>query len=295
MSITSSMFDSIKSALATDNESNKSGYADILKTPVGNTFTVRLLPDGKNPQNTFFHYFQHGWNSFATGQYTSALSLQTFGERDPIAEERYKILRTGSEEEKEKAKAIMRSEKWLVNVYVVNDPVNPENNGKVKILRYGKQIHNIIMDAIEGEDAADLGPRIFDLLGPNGTNFRVKVEKQGDYPTYVSSKFAMPSAIDGVNDNNMQSIYDGTIDLPSVFTAKSPEDLKVMLDDHFYCNEGGSTNTTSNANNVSESYRSSTPVVQTSVPEPVSAPSSNNQTKEDEDEVLKELLAGIDL
>ena len=57
----------------------------------------------------------------------------------------------------------MRSEKWLVNVYVVNDPVNPENNGKVKILRYGKQIHNIIMDAIEGEDAADLGPRIFDL------------------------------------------------------------------------------------------------------------------------------------
>ena len=35
MSITSSMFDSIKSALATDNESNKSGYADILKTPVG--------------------------------------------------------------------------------------------------------------------------------------------------------------------------------------------------------------------------------------------------------------------
>jgi hypothetical protein len=68
-----------------------------------------------------------------------------------------------------------------------------------------------------------------------------------------------------------------------------------MLDDHFYCNEGGSTNTTSNANNVSESYSSSTPVVQTSVPEPVSAPSSNNQTKEDEDEVLKELLAGIDL
>ena len=294
MSITSSMFDSIKSALATDNESNKSGYADILKTPVGNTFTVRLLPDGKNPQNTFFHYFQHGWNSFATGQYTSALSLQTFGERDPIAEERYKILRTGSEEEKEKAKAIMRSEKWLVNVYVVNDPVNPENNGKVKILRYGKQIHNIIMDAIEGEDAADLGPRIFDL-GPNGTNFRVKVEKQGDYPTYVSSKFAMPSAIDGVNDNNMQSIYDGTIDLPSVFTAKSPEDLKVMLDDHFYCNESGSVNTTSNANNVSESYSSPTPVVQTSVPDLVSVPSSNNQTKEDGDEVLKELLAGIDL
>jgi len=290
MSITSSMFDSIKSALATDNESNKSGYADILKTPVGNTFTVRLLPFAKNPQNTFFHYFQHGWNSFATGQYTSALSLQTFGERDPIAEERYKILRTGSEEEKEKAKAIMRSEKWLVNVYVVNDPVNPENNGKVKILRYGKQIHNIIMDAIEGDDSADLGSRIFDL-GSNGCNFRVKVEKQGDYPTYVSSKFAMPSAIDGVTETNMQGIYDDVIDLTSVFTAKSPEDLKVMLDDHFFC----SSDSSDNSNEVTESYSAPTPVVQTSVPTPTEDTSSNDKPKEDDDEVLKELLAGIDL
>jgi len=291
MSITSSMFDSIKSALATDGEKNKNGYADILKTEVGNTYTVRLLPFAKNPQNTFFHYFQHGWNSFATGQYVSALSLQTFGERDPIAEERYKILRTGSEEDKERASAIMRAEKWLVNVYVVNDPVNPENNGKVKILRYGKQIHNIIMDAIEGEDSAELGPRIFDL-GPNGCNFRVKVEKQGDYPTYVSSKFAMPSAIDNVDDSNVQTIYDSVIDLTTVFTAKSVDDLKTMLDEHFYCSSGESADNSSS--NVTDSFVSTTSTVQTDKPNIVKETSSQDST-ENEDEVLKELLAGIDL
>ena len=239
--ITSSMFDSIKSALAADNDNNKSAIGDILKTPPGNTFTVRLLPYAKDPSKTFFHYYQHGWNSFATGQYTSAISLQTFGERDPIAEERYKILRTGNEEEKEKAKAIVRSEKWLVNVYVVNDPVNPENNGKVKMLRYGKQIHNIITDAIEGEDAAELGPRIFDL-GPDGVNFRVKVEKQGDFPTYVSSKFGMPSAIDNLDEDRHNTIYENVFELSSVFSVKSANELKTMMDEHYYVRDASADN-----------------------------------------------------
>ena len=281
--ITSSMFDSIKSALAADDKGSKSGITDILKTEVGNTYTVRLLPFAKDPKKTFFHYYQHGWNSFATGQYTSAISLQTFGERDPIAEERYKILRTGTEEEKEKAKRIVRSEKWLVNVYVVNDPVNPENNGKVKILRYGKQIHNIVVDAIEGDDSADLGPRIFDL-GSNGVNLRVKVEKQGDYPSYVSSKFAMPSAIEGLDEDDHKGVYDNVFDLSEIFNVKSYDELKDMLNEHFYVDD------------KPESV--SAPVSQPVVSEPVaSEPVQVKEEKknQDEDEVLKDLLDGIDI
>ena len=282
--ITSSMFDSIKSALAADNDNNKSVIGDILKTPPGNTFTVRLLPYAKDPSKTFFHYYQHGWNSFATGQYTSAISLQTFGERDPIAEERYKILRTGNEEEKEKAKAIVRSEKWLVNVYVVNDPVNPENNGKVKMLRYGKQIHNIITDAIEGEDAAELGPRIFDL-GPDGVNFRVKVEKQGDFPTYVSSKFGMPSAIDNLDEDRHNTIYENVFELSSVFSVKSANELKTMMDGHYYVRDSSTDNT----------VIVDTPIEETSVPTPVTAPVAETKKDDNEDEVLKELLEGLDV
>ena len=282
--ITSSMFDSIKSALAADNDSNKSAIGDILKTPPGNTFTVRLLPYGKDPSKTFFHYYQHGWNSFATGQYTSAISLQTFGERDPIAEERYKILRTGNEEEKEKAKAIMRSEKWLVNVYVVNDPVNPENNGKVKMLRYGKQIHNIITDAIEGEDAAELGPRIFDL-GPDGVNFRVKVEKQGDFPTYVSSKFGMPSSIDNLDDDRHNTIYENVFELSSVFSVKSVNELKTMMDEHYYVRDASADNS------VVENVVVDTPIETT----PITTPVTETKKDDNEDEVLKELLEGLDV
>jgi len=202
--INSSLFQSIKGALAQDK--NTTGLSEIMKTEVGNTYTVRLLPFTKDPKKTFFHFFTHGWQSFASGQYVAALSPQTFGERDPIAEERYRILRTGTEAEKQKAKAIGRSEKWLVNVYVINDPTNPDNNGKVKILRYGKQLQKIITDAIEGEEAEDFGPRIFDL-SPNGVNLKIKVEKQGDYPSYVSSKFSMPSALPDIDEAKAKKIY----------------------------------------------------------------------------------------
>lgn len=228
----SSIFQSIKSALAQNN--NNAGITEILKTEVGNTYTVRLLPYTKDPKKTFFHFFTHGWTSFSTGGYVAALSPQTFGERDPIAEERFRILRTGTEADKAKVKAIGRSEKWLVNVYVINDPVTPENNGKVKILRYGKQLQKIISDAIEGEDAEDFGPRIFDL-GPNGVNLKVKVEKQGDYPSYVSSKFSMPVAIADMDDAKGKKVYDSAHELEKIFTLKSADELKTMLDEHYHC------------------------------------------------------------
>ena len=106
------MFQSIKDALASSDSKGSATFNEIMPTKVGNTYTVRLLPYAKDPSKTFFHYYNHGWNSFATGQYVQTLSPQTFGERDPIAEERFKVLRTGSDEEKEKMLAVRRLEKW---------------------------------------------------------------------------------------------------------------------------------------------------------------------------------------
>ena len=228
-----SMFESIKGALADSNNSNQSNYTEILQCRPGNTYTVRLLPFTKSPKDTFYHYYNMGWLSFATGQFVQALSPQTYGERDPIAEERFRASRTGSEEEKEKAQAIRRMEKWLVNVYVIDDPTNPDNNGKVKMLRYGKQLHKIITEAIEGEDAEEFGPRVFDL-GADGVNFKIKVEQQGDYPTYVSSRFTTAGKID-LSDDQQEKAYTGVFDLSQVFPLKSYDELKQMLDEHYFC------------------------------------------------------------
>jgi len=273
-----SMFQSIKDALASSESKGSATFNEIMQTKVGNTFTVRLLPFAKDPSKTFFHYYNHGWNSFATGQYVQTLSPQTFGERDPIAEERFKVLRTGSEEDKEKMSAVRRLEKWLVNVYVIDDPVNPDNNGKVKILRYGKQLQKIITEAIEGEDAEEFGPRIFDL-GSEGVNFKIKVEQQGDFPTYVSSRFTSAGKID-LSEDEQKGIYDSAFDLTEVFTLKSYDELKEMFNEHYYCK----TEDESTAPETSAPVPTETPAE----PEPV-AVGSNDTVEEDIDDLLKDL------
>lgn len=284
-SYNTSMFQSIKDALAkTENDSGNSTYNEIMKTTPGHTYTVRIVPFAKDPKNTFFHYYNHGWVSFATGQYVQALSPMTFGERDPIAEERFKILRSGTEDDKEKVKSIKRLEKYLVNVYVVDDSQTPDNNGKVKILRYGKQLHKIIMEAIEGEDAEEFGSRIFDL-GSTGVNFKIKCENQGEFPTYVSSRFTTAGKL-SLSEDEQKKIYEGAFDLTKVYSLKPYDELKAMLNEHYYCKSADEkpSETASNTNTYTpapsnESYSQ--------------APASSNIDNSSIDDEIDELLKGL--
>ena len=230
-----SMFDKIKSAMtAQNNQGGNSRYKDILKCEVGNVYTVRFIPNMEAPEKTFFHYYTHAWESFATGQYISAVSPQTWNQKDPIAEARFSLSKHGTDEEKAKASKVIRRENWLANIYVVNDPKNPENNGKLKLLRFGKQLNKIITEAITGDDADEFGPRVFDL-SKDGCSLKIKVERQGDFPTYVSSRFASPTSIEGMTKSKQEEIFSNVSDLESVFPCKSYDDLKLVLNEHFYC------------------------------------------------------------
>ena len=77
-----SLFDSIKDSM--EKSTGQSNRGQFLRTEVGNTYTVRLIPNVTDPAKTFFHYYTHGWTSFATGQYINQISPDTWGERDPI-------------------------------------------------------------------------------------------------------------------------------------------------------------------------------------------------------------------
>ena len=233
---TKSMFESIKEEL--NKSKAKSGVREILRTPPGHTYTVRLVPNLEEPKKTFFHYFNFGWESYATGEYVQFVSPSTWGERDPIAEGRLRLLKHGTVEQVEKAKKLMRRENWFVNVYVINDTNDPENNGKVKILRYGKQLQKIMDEAMNGEDADEFGERIFDL-SPEGCSFKIKVERQGEYQTFVSSRFASSGEIPGVGEDKkkMEAIYNSVHDLDDVLKVLSFDELEEAFNTHFLCEQ----------------------------------------------------------
>lgn len=276
---TTSMFQSLKESLAkSDTSTSNSLYKEILKFKAGNTYVLRLLPNLKDVSKTFYHFYTHGWNSFATGQYVSALSLQTVGQPDPIGRERYRLSKFGTEEEKKMVQSVKWAEQWYVNVYVVDDPVNPENNGKVKIFRFGTKLNKKIMSAINGDDSDEFGPRVFDLSS-EGVNFKLKAEKQGEYVSYDSSRFT--SKIDlNLSKDKQQEIYDSIFDLESINSIKSESELVDMWNTHFLCKKETDTDTDSKKTVSTETAKSGVNLKKLDEDEVIS------------DEMIEEILKG---
>ena len=213
-----SMFESIKDSLKNEKGTGNSSYKDIMKLETGNTYTIRFIPNVKDPKMTFFHYFHHGWTSNETGQYVDSTCPTTWQERCPICEERFKLYKKGDEKSKALASLIRRMDKHYANVYVVNDPVNEENNGKIKVLRMGIRLYEKVQSAIDGDDADEFGSRVFDFSDA-GCNFKIKVESSQDgnkkFANYSNSRFTAPGAIPGMTADKIQELYASIFDLTS--------------------------------------------------------------------------------
>ena len=301
-----SMFESIKESLMANDKKSSGNFRDFLKLKAGNTYLVRFLPNTKDAAKTFFHYYHYGWNSIATGQYVDAVSPKTWGDPDPVEAERVKLYRNKNDSRAiTLAKCLNTKEKWLVNVYVVDDPVNPENNGTVKVFRYGQQIDKIVKAAIQGEDAAEFGPAIFDL-SEKGCNLRIKVEstKEGtrSFVNYSSSRFLRPSAIPNMTPEKTKEVLESVHDLEGYFNRKSPAELKEMLAVHLYGKEDEATsfNTTKieatpKAEKPVEVKTEATAKVTTpdTVPAPAPVETNTATAKQSDDDKIKALLAGL--
>jgi hypothetical protein len=226
----SNIFDSLKDALSTKEVEN--AFKDFLKMEPDKTYVVRLLPNMEDGKRTRFHYYQHVFPSLLSTKKISVLCPHTYGEKCPIDEYRSKAYAGKNETLIEQTKPLKRSEKWLYNVLVIKDPTNPDNQGQVKILNAGIQLNKIIQNAIDGDDKDEFGYRIFDL-SPNGCNLKIKVEKNdGGYPTYVSSKFMSPSEIDDLDDAD--EVYGKVKSLDTIFQHKSYDEIKNLMDVHFF-------------------------------------------------------------
>jgi hypothetical protein len=246
---TKSMFDAIKQSLSSAKNEGGGGnvlYKEILKFTAGNTYQVRLVPNPQAPKESIFHHYTHGWNSNVTGKYVTAMCPTTFGDTCPIDAYYLKTYRNGTESEKEAAKILSRKEGWLVNVYVISDPSNPENEGKVKILRYGRELAKIIESALDGDDADEFGvEKVFDVLG--GSTLRIKCENRTEkgrgatkMVTYASSKFLSPSVLD-ISEDEVNTIHQSVHDLKAVNKPTTRADMQRLLDEHFFGLVTGST------------------------------------------------------
>ena len=217
------------------NQGEKKSYTDdtmwkpeLDKT--GNGFAVvRFLPTPEGEEMPWVSYFDHGFQG--PGGWYIEKSLTTLNKQDPVSEYNSQLWNTGIEANKEIARKQKRRLHYVSNVYVVSDPKNPDNEGKVFKYRYGKKIFEALKEAISPAFADEKAINPFDLRG-EGANFKIKIRKVDGYWNYDKSEFDSPAPLFEDEDklNEVVASLHSLSDIIAPDQFKSYDELKEKFD-----------------------------------------------------------------
>ena len=217
-----------------DKSSEKKSYEDtrFWKPTVdkaGNGMAViRFLPAAEGEDMPWVQLFSHSFQG-PTGQWYIENSLTTLNKKDPVSEHNTMLWNSGVESDKETARKQKRKLQYIANVYIVKDPSNPDNDGKVFLFKFGKKIFDKLNDLMnpEFEDETPVNP--FDLW--EGANFKLKIRKVEGYQNYDKSEFDSPAAL-SEDDDELERIWKAQNKLSEFITEgnfKSYDELKARL------------------------------------------------------------------
>ena len=193
---------------------------------------IRFLPapavDGDDALpwvRTFSHGFQGPGGWFIDN------CLTTLNEKCPVCEHNNTLWNSGIEANKEIARKQKRKLSYVANILVVSDPSNSENEGQIKLFKFGKKIFDKITEAMNPEFADETPINPFDMW--EGANFKLKIRNVEGYRNYDKSEFADKSALLDGDDEKLEALWKKEFSLkeftdPSNF--KSYEVLKAKLD-----------------------------------------------------------------
>lgn len=156
------------------------------------TATIRFLPRVEGDELPWVRIFSHGFQG-PTGKWYIENSLTTLGENDPVGELNTQLWNSGSEANKEIARKQKRKLSFIANVLIVSDPKHPENEGQVKLFKFGKKIFDKIMDKARPTFEDEKPVNVFDLW--EGANFKLRMRKKDGYANYDESIFTEPCAV----------------------------------------------------------------------------------------------------
>ena len=195
----------------------------------GNGYAViRFLPAPNGEDLPFVKLYSHAFQG--PGGWYIENSLTTLGQKDPVSEYNTMLWNNGTDAGKEAARKQKRKLTYVANIYVVKDPANPANEGKVFLYKFGKKIFDKLTAAMqpEFEDEEAIDP--FDFW--QGANFKLKAKNVAGYRNYDSSEFARPDALLD-DDDAMEAVWKKEYSLSELVAAdqfKTYDELKKRLD-----------------------------------------------------------------
>jgi len=178
-------------------------------------YTFRFLPDPEG--NPFVHFYTHAFqypNADGSGKkwYINNCASTFDWDSCPICKKNSEYYDSAYESDKKLAKARGRKQHWMSNILMVNDPINPENNGKVFLYDYGYMVYQKIEKQmfpsevdLEDQDFEEFTP--FDLF--EGADFKFKIKMKGEYPNYEDSAWSKCRPV-AKDDDELDTIMEGT-------------------------------------------------------------------------------------
>lgn len=233
----------LQSAAGNESSSKDDRFWQPTVDKAGNGYAViRFLPSPGDEDVPFIRVFDHGFQG--PGGWYIEKSLTTIGQTDPVSEHNSKLWNSGIEANKEIARKQKRRLSFYSNIYVVNDPGNPSNEGKVFLFKYGKKIFDKLNDAMNPQYPDDEAVNPFDFWA--GANFKLKIRNVEGYRNYDKSEFDKPSPL-FEDDEQLEAVWKQEHSLKAFLDPKefkSYDELKKKLnraiaeDDRY----GGSAN-----------------------------------------------------
>jgi hypothetical protein len=194
----------------------------------GNGFAIiRFLPPVDGEDVPWVKLYNHAFQG--TGGWYIENSLTTLGQKDPVGELNNQLWNSGLESDKDLARVRKRKLTYIANIYVVSDPANPQNEGKVFLYKFGTKIFEKIQQVMKPEFQDEEAINPFDFW--KGANFRIKIRKVGGYTNYDASKFDSQSSLFD-DDSKMEKIWKAQHPLLPLVDAsnfKSYDELKARL------------------------------------------------------------------
>lgn len=202
----------------------------------GNGYAViRFLPAPGGEDVPFVRLWNHGFKG--PGGWYIENSLTTLGQQDPVAEMNTALWNEGEGSQGRKRVSGMgrdnpgtkRQLSYFSNIYVVSDPANPENEGKVFLFKYGKKIFDKLNDLMNPTFPGETPVNPFDLWA--GADFALKIRRVDGYANFDKSEFSKPAPL--AEDDKMEAIWKSQYSLQDIVSQKNfktYDELKAKLD-----------------------------------------------------------------
>ena len=195
----------------------------------GNGYAVfRFLPAVKDEDLPWARLWSHAFQG--PGGWYIENSLTTLNKKDPVSESNTLLWNSGVEADKEIARKRKRKLSYIANILIINDSKHPENEGQVKLFKFGKKIFDKITEAMkpEFEDEKPINP--FDFW--EGANFKLKIRKVDGFWNYDKSEFDSKTPVKP-NDEAIEELWNKQYPLKPFLAPdnfKSYDELKAKLD-----------------------------------------------------------------